>query len=985
MGQIRGKNAHIDACNLRSLSSFGTPAAGQHILVSTDNSAMQNGQGNFDAYVVGDGHTAATALPLIKIYANDADDEPTAGSENLVKSGGVLGAIGEFALCIKEEMTPLVVTDNAALTYGGLTVSDNNSEIKRYEVIAGQVLVLDLSKDNNVVCQWQNSNYIPSSGTNANLVGSPYVTAVNGIVKVPSGAVRLMVSQLKTNTTNKVYRAYDAVDVYPEPNSKNLLSSGGAWEAKLEADAAFDKIGGTRVVPIPTTLGSGISNNVFYPLKIKAGTVQIGAFNVGGAIASGVTELGFYPYVNGVRQSSISIPIDKTSDKTFTSDVDGFSIYSASSGIAATGHFDVKVITATAIDEKIESNTALADRKVEKLDYIGPNSSGHTWSIGDKMFNTTLNVINVCTSTSPFVLVRHTPSKESIYLYEYSLYYWDGTTLIDFNGDLQDEVTRNGRRINSLSDDVHTFSPSIFQIGSVYNGSITPSTISIATTNVQKASRSILISAKSGYRFVIHFYDGESTYTSNSGWRTSYRIVDGDYYRIQVSSTTGTVNADVNTFSQGVEFIEEQGLEIPLDVLGKASKKFNATSGSDITQIYLHDGGVFPILIKEGQKFSVAISGAITNGVNFYAIKEDDTHVSLGGQGTYFAPFDIAAIGIYVASSYISTGEYTISITGASINDMSLALIGRGKLEYYGKKIPSLNPFVNKFYCSEEILISVNMPDGGYQPAWAAGLVVYNGYAFSFNDGNTCSIFDLSTNTLIENASLPWSSHNNNAQPTPYFYDADDDYPLFIVSRGDYAGEGEQKFYFVRVVENEGSFTFTIVKTISYSDFTGAQYNVSWFANYEKNELFCYTYPNGAWNVKENNPIIIHKFAMPSLDNYDDVTLTGNDIVSTITMLDHWTMQSCLYHDNKIYMQASRGLNDDGITLNGVPYDKSKGVCFLFIIDPDSGYIETIIPLYNFIEQEGMCIYDGALYMSEKYSTATIGQICFRLLKYKFD
>ena len=67
MGQIIGRTAKPDACNLRSLSSFGTPAAGQHILVSTDNSAMQNGQGNFDAYVVGDGHTAAAELPLIPI------------------------------------------------------------------------------------------------------------------------------------------------------------------------------------------------------------------------------------------------------------------------------------------------------------------------------------------------------------------------------------------------------------------------------------------------------------------------------------------------------------------------------------------------------------------------------------------------------------------------------------------------------------------------------------------------------------------------------------------------------------------------------------------------------------------------------------------------------------------------------------------------------------------------------------------------------
>ncbi len=74
MGQIIGRTAKPDACNLRSLSSFGTPAAGQHILVSTDNSAMQNGQGYFDAYVVGDGHTAATELPLQKFKAEELEE-----------------------------------------------------------------------------------------------------------------------------------------------------------------------------------------------------------------------------------------------------------------------------------------------------------------------------------------------------------------------------------------------------------------------------------------------------------------------------------------------------------------------------------------------------------------------------------------------------------------------------------------------------------------------------------------------------------------------------------------------------------------------------------------------------------------------------------------------------------------------------------------------------------------------------------------------
>ena len=67
MGQIIGSAAKPKRCNANQLSQVPTPAAGEHILVSSDNSMNAVGQGNFDAYVVGDGNKAATALPLQRI------------------------------------------------------------------------------------------------------------------------------------------------------------------------------------------------------------------------------------------------------------------------------------------------------------------------------------------------------------------------------------------------------------------------------------------------------------------------------------------------------------------------------------------------------------------------------------------------------------------------------------------------------------------------------------------------------------------------------------------------------------------------------------------------------------------------------------------------------------------------------------------------------------------------------------------------------
>lgn len=66
MGQIVGGSAKTKRCNLNKLSQLGTPAAGEHILVSSDNSMNAAGQGNFDCYIVGDGTTAAIALELKK-------------------------------------------------------------------------------------------------------------------------------------------------------------------------------------------------------------------------------------------------------------------------------------------------------------------------------------------------------------------------------------------------------------------------------------------------------------------------------------------------------------------------------------------------------------------------------------------------------------------------------------------------------------------------------------------------------------------------------------------------------------------------------------------------------------------------------------------------------------------------------------------------------------------------------------------------------
>jgi len=103
MGQIVSAAAKPKRCNLNQLSQVPTPAAGEHILVSSDNSMNAAGQGNFDCYIVGNGRDAATALELHKIeedvfqYFPDGGTlygSPAIGIDNtyLTNAGGTASA-----------------------------------------------------------------------------------------------------------------------------------------------------------------------------------------------------------------------------------------------------------------------------------------------------------------------------------------------------------------------------------------------------------------------------------------------------------------------------------------------------------------------------------------------------------------------------------------------------------------------------------------------------------------------------------------------------------------------------------------------------------------------------------------------------------------------------------------------------------------------------------------------------------------------------
>ncbi len=132
MGQIVSAAAKPKRCNLNQLSQVPIPAAGEHILVSSNNSMNAAGQGNFDCYIEGDGHTAATALELKWI----ADKELAKNSKNAISNSTVYeevdsinNRISEIGGGSKSVTDYHDVAQGGQITFNPITLSQDGDEL----------------------------------------------------------------------------------------------------------------------------------------------------------------------------------------------------------------------------------------------------------------------------------------------------------------------------------------------------------------------------------------------------------------------------------------------------------------------------------------------------------------------------------------------------------------------------------------------------------------------------------------------------------------------------------------------------------------------------------------------------------------------------------------------------------------------------------------------------------------------------------------
>ena len=244
---------------------------------------------------------------------------------------------------------------------------------------------------------------------------------------------------------------------------------------------------------------------------------------------------------------------------------------------------------------------------------------------------------------------------------------------------------------------------------------------------------------------------------------------------------------------------------------------------------------------------------------------------------------------------------------------------------------------------------------------------------FCFNNGTTAHVFDYTTKKYIPSEELPEYSHHNNAQFTNCFLEESDQFPLLLLSRGDYP-PNQTDLYLVKVIEQDGKISFHRHKTI-HNTLPEAAYNGSWVIDEDNNRLFLYTMDKGDWRVKEDNVFSVYEFTSPNIISEEDITLEVNDVVN-VWKYSYLILQGGTYYKGLLLFNVESLQSID-------EHEISHPKCVI-AIDASSGRIKAYLPLEESLETEGICVYENKLYVSFKKGTEKQGRkdVVFKINEY---
>lgn len=328
--------------------------------------------------------------------------------------------------------------------------------------------------------------------------------------------------------------------------------------------------------------------------------------------------------------------------------------------------------------------------------------------------------------------------------------------------------------------------------------------------------------------------------------------------------------------------------------------------------------------------------------------------------------------------NYSQESPYTnISMAEEDLNNYSSSLASQeptsSNQDYCGCDVHSSSSNNSEQSYKTETILEYYYGNNGSLTQWDQSMAVYGDKAFLFldttaetinNAGYSFVVIDLVTKEIVFKGNTPTRDcHNNNAQFLDTFYSSNDQYPLLLLSRGDYPSSEEAgKCYIVRVTEQSNEFKLTIIKTISCT-LEQAKYNGSWVTDRCGN-LFLYTMTIGDWKTPETdgNKFVLYRFNMFNPLNTTDIVLSENDVISSSTF-DYCILQGADGFNGKLYMPIGHYTK-----LNGIPTSSDPNI--IAVVNPINGLIEETIPS-DAMENEGASIFNGKLYVSSKNVTGT--------------
>lgn len=497
----------------------------------------------------------------------------------------------------------------------------------------------------------------------------------------------------------------------------------------------------------------------------------------------------------------------------------------------------------------------------------------------------------------------------------------------------------------------------------------------------------------------------DSTYKHSGNWVGSFTAqVEGDYVVCIKSNDSSNIDvSDVidNFVVRIVGSLDERIKEIASD------KEYIKYIPTITNRLHYFDGVVY-VPFEIG---SIAITGSGWNyGASNLRIRtpqgttvslkagdkihvDSDAKVYIGARkpdGTYYNSnaWQTGDITVPYTGSYVFVLKYEPEATVTDVYDLANKItvtniedsifddvntlmdnLGSGPDIYHGEKIVLTNDDYREERYTQNTWLDLykdDIPDlSGYNFYRNQSMTIFNGYVFVLQERGTGVVFDYDTKEILSEFEItPISNqHQNSAQFTNLYYDKNDDFPLIMISRcgnSNYSSGthdfDEAQIYRVQKDDSD-VFTFTYINKIKLNVQT---YGLSWGVDNDNKKLYVTGNRNSNWSVRVDNPNHYWMFNMPSLSDI----ISGTPIVlDPNNALSHMEVPFAIFQ---------------GLTIQGgliyqamQEYINNSAVSVLWVTDMFRNRIISKVPLSNEMEPEGVAIYNGKLYVSQKRGNDT--------------